>query len=452
VSRYELRDISDRLARSADAEGVAHEFLGALQSVNPHWRATLAFYEISRDALVQLYEREKDQLKCRELKLTVDQLPPRMIRNFFHPNAALDSRGRQPLPNVRTSPVFEPDLNDAVLLRALLPVATWQSAVCLPLVDRGEMLAILTIVSPKKGDFSPKKIDEIAPLKSMTAFALAERLHLATRSAQQPDPAAASRVVEEFHGRVEQLTVHARELEQDNAYKASEVRRLTQELETLDRDSDSYRSELETMKRTLLEMEQSTSRGSDVYNRASAQLEQARGRIDEMRRTQAFLGRVFESLAEEHDPRHFPGRVVHWLAEDFGVERCSVMLVDRSGHVLRIAEQEGIPAEIAEKVRVRLGQGVAGWVAQNRKPLFVRQRADAVDVERNKDETYNSDSFICVPIIFNGRCAGVLSLTNQKSGESFEDADLERATLAAGVFAITLGANEVVRRALAWAA
>jgi len=174
--------------------------------------------------------------------------------------------------------------------------------------------------------------------------------------------------------------------------------------------------------------------------------------IDEMRRTQAFLGRVFESLAEEHDPRHFPGRVVHWLAEDFGVERCSVMLVDRSGHVLRIAEQEGIPAEIAEKVRVRLGQGVAGWVAQNRKPLFVRQRADAVDVERNKDETYNSDSFICVPIIFNGRCAGVLSLTNQKSGESFEDADLERATLAAGVFAITLGANEVVRRALAWAA
>jgi len=73
-------------------------------------------------------------------------------------------------------------------------------------------------------------------------------------------------------------------------------------------------------------------------------------------------------------------------------------------------------------------------------------------VARNADETYNTDSFICVPIIFNGRCTGVLNLSNRRDGAAFDDADLERAMLAAGVFAITLGANEVVRRALAWAA
>ena len=35
MSRYELRDISDRLARSTDAEAVAFEFLGALQEAQP---------------------------------------------------------------------------------------------------------------------------------------------------------------------------------------------------------------------------------------------------------------------------------------------------------------------------------------------------------------------------------------------------------------------------------
>ena len=201
MSRYELRDISDRLARSADAEAVAHEFLAALHEAHPEWHATLAFYEISRDALVKLYDRDGDKLRARDIKVMVDQLPPRMIRNFFHPNAALEPHGRHSVmtPPLHTAPVFEPDLNDAVLLRALLPVATWQSAVCMPLADKGEMLAILTIVSPKKHSFGPKTIDDIAPLKAMAAFALAERLHLATHAAVEPDPEAASRAAAEFH-------------------------------------------------------------------------------------------------------------------------------------------------------------------------------------------------------------------------------------------------------------
>ena len=50
---------------------------------------------------------------------------------FFHPNAAIEPHGRHAPPGgVQAPPMFEPDLNDAVLLRALLPVATWQSAIC----------------------------------------------------------------------------------------------------------------------------------------------------------------------------------------------------------------------------------------------------------------------------------------------------------------------------------
>ncbi len=454
MSRYELRDISDRLARSSDAEAVAFEFLGALQDAQPQWRATLAFYEVSRDALVRLYEREKDQLKAREIKVMVDQLPPRMIRNFFHPTASHEPAGRKSIltPFVQSSPVFEPDLNDAVLLRALLPVTTWSSCVCLPLTDRGEMLAVLTIVSSRRAGFGPKVLDELVPLRSMAAFALAERLHRATSNAVPPDAAAASRAAAEFHERIEQLTIHARELEQDTNVKGERVAELTQRIEQLDRHSNGYRDELDRVKQELAAIEQRSERAAQGVGRASAHLETAGTRLEELQQTQRFMAQVFESLAAEHDPRQFSREMVGWMVEHFGVERCSIMMLDRSGYLLRIVDQAGIPPEVAEKVRVRLGQGVAGWVALHRKPLFVQARADAPDVERNVAESYDTESFVCVPIVYNGRITGVLNLSNKQDGTAFTPADLERATLTAGVLAITLGSNETVRRALAWAA
>ena len=61
MSKFDLRDISERLARSRDTEAVVFEFLGYLQAMRPDWRATLAFYEVSRDALVNVYERGSRQ-------------------------------------------------------------------------------------------------------------------------------------------------------------------------------------------------------------------------------------------------------------------------------------------------------------------------------------------------------------------------------------------------------
>ena len=55
MSKFDLRDISERLANSSDTEAVVFEFIGYLQSVQPDWRASLAFYEVSQDALINVY-------------------------------------------------------------------------------------------------------------------------------------------------------------------------------------------------------------------------------------------------------------------------------------------------------------------------------------------------------------------------------------------------------------
>ena len=89
-----------------------------------------------------------------------------------------------------------------------------------------------------------------------------------------------------------------------------------------------------------------------------------------MLRTVSFLKEVFQVLAQEHDREDFPATLVGWFCEHFGVDRCSLMLLDDSQETMRIAAQRGIAPEVAGGVRVRVGQGIAGWVAHNRKPLL----------------------------------------------------------------------------------
>ena len=62
MSKFDLRDISDRLTASRSTEAVVFEFLGYLQAQRGDWKASLAFYEVSRDALVCVYERHENRL------------------------------------------------------------------------------------------------------------------------------------------------------------------------------------------------------------------------------------------------------------------------------------------------------------------------------------------------------------------------------------------------------
>ena len=74
-------------------------------------------------------------------------------------------------------------------------------------------------------------------------------------------------------------------------------------------------------------------------------------------------------MAQEHNEAELPALLISWYADYFGIERYSYMVPDQRGETLAICMSRGIAGNIAEKVRVRIGQGIAGWVAHNRKPL-----------------------------------------------------------------------------------
>ena len=453
MSKFDLRDISERLTTSRTTEAVLFEFLGYLQAVRPDWQATLAFYEVSRDSFVNVYQRSGNRLQRKDLSLPVEQLPARLVRKFFHPSAFFNHSDRRSLLAhvLQTSPFYELSNIEAPAMRALAPLTNWQSAICLPLSDQDDILAMLTIASDRKGAFPSKSIGELLPIKAMVSMALAQHLHKASRPESAVRDERPLKVAAEFHEQMKRLGTRAAELEEENVSKQKRVDELAREIEHLDKNASGYKLELDRVKGTIGALEQQSAAATQQLSEAYSQLDVAMTRLNALQHTMGFLREVCQVLAQEHEPSEFARTMVAWFCEHFEVQRCSLMLLDAGQNSLGIAAHVGIDPNVARQVRVRVGQGIAGWVAHNRKPLYVRMKDPEQPGLHSGQPVYNSDSFICVPLVHNNRLFGVLNLSNKKDGEPFEEYDFDRAVIAGSLLAITLGHQETARRAAAWA-
>src|SRR5438552_9352668 len=302
MSKFDLRDISQRLSGSKNADALVSEFLGYLQAVRSDWRATLAFYEVSRDALVSLYAREGNGLMRRDINLSVDRLPPRLVRKFFHPSAFFNGTDRRSLlANLfQNSPFYEPDRTESAGLKELTPLTDWESCLCMPLADQEDLLAMLVLVSPDRGAFGNRVVNDLMPIKSMAALALAQHLHRAARAQRQDEDggaAAATTAAADFQERIRRLNQQTVELADENQAKAERLQALTRELELLDQDSSEYQQELAQVKDQMQAPEEQSAAATEHLNDAYAQLNLTQERMTELERTVGFLKDVFQAMA-----------------------------------------------------------------------------------------------------------------------------------------------------------
>ena len=419
MSKFDLRDISERLNRSSDTEAVVKELLQFLQDTHPDWRVALGFYEISRDALVKVYTCQSNRLVVRDADIPVDHLPPRLVRKFFHPSAFFTTASRGTLLTglFHASTFYEADPSDATALRAIAPLTPWESCVCLPLADHEDVLGLLVIASAKKNALKNKAIGEIIPVKSMAALALAQHLHRAARANPRvTDEKSAREAAAEFQERIRNLHAQTEELERESRAKSDRLAALSgRGREARQELFAAIATSSRRVKGTILALEEQTSSAAEHLNEAYTQLGVAQNRLAGLERTVGFTKEVCQVLSLEHDPHDFVETMVEWMCRSFELERCSLMLLERGEETLAIAAHHGLDAGVADQVRVRVGQGVAGWVALHRRPLFVRVKEDAPAGAGRGGDDYNSDSFICVPLIHNNHLLGVLNLSNKRA-------------------------------------
>jgi transcriptional regulator with GAF, ATPase, and Fis domain len=453
MSRYDLRDISEKLSGSKDSAAVITSFISYLQSIRRDWKASIAFYECSTDRLVSIYSVEGSKLESAELDLAIDNLPPKLVRKFFHHSAYFADFNKRTVLSLifQNSPFYRADRSEAPALSPITALNAWESCLCMPLADSEDIIALLTICSAKKNAFPSKTVGELLPVKSVAALALAQHLYRSEKGKlEEQVKTVESKIANQFQEKVSKLSDERMALQSANEEQARMIAELVENLGTMDHGGDQYRSELERVKNALFALEEQSSVATEYLSDAYAELSQATSQLGEVQNTMSFVRGVCEVMAQEHNEAELPALLISWYADYFGIERYSYMVPDQRGETLAICMSRGIANNIAEKVRVRIGQGIAGWVAHNRKPLLVRSAGES-GVPHTHQDNYNSDSFLAVPVVHNDVMFGVLNLSNKKDGSLFGPADLDRAMLLTQWIAMSEERMQIGRKAQAWA-
>lgn len=121
-------------------------------------------------------------------------------------------------------------------------------------------------------------------------------------------------------------------------------------------------------------------------------------------------------------------------------EAWSILMLDEATNELVFEVALGEKGEKVKEMRLAMGQGVAGWVAQNRKPVIV---ADATSDQRffkgvDQRTGFRTRSIIATPLISRGRLLGVVEIMNKLGDIPFNEKDLELLQILADHAAIAI--------------
>ena len=140
--------------------------------------------------------------------------------------------------------------------------------------------------------------------------------------------------------------------------------------------------------------------------------------------------------------------IMEKIDEFLSPDNWSLLLLDETKKELYFELAVGKASQALKDVRIKMGQGIAGWVAENGEAVVVPDTSkdtrffDKVD-EKTKMET---QSIVAVPVKFRGTCLGVIELINCFGPDGFDARDLNLLEALADFAAIALENARHVKR------
>ncbi len=119
----------------------------------------------------------------------------------------------------------------------------------------------------------------------------------------------------------------------------------------------------------------------------------------------------------------------------------SLMLIDEKTNELVYEVALGkVGEKLKQEFRLKMGQGIAGTVAQEGKPLLLEDAYTHPKFHRAHDEAtgYRTKSMITVPLKVGERITGVAQVINRLDGDRFDRDDLDLFTALGGLAAIAI--------------
>jgi putative nucleotidyltransferase with HDIG domain len=135
------------------------------------------------------------------------------------------------------------------------------------------------------------------------------------------------------------------------------------------------------------------------------------------------LGQILNSTLEHQEVRK---RAIEAATQLMRAETGSLLLIDEKKGELRFEVALGDKEETIKTITLRLGEGIAGWVAQKGKPLIVNHPEEDRRFYKGVDgrTEFKTRSLICVPVKVKKKVIGVLEAINKQDGVDFDQEDL----------------------------
>ena len=141
----------------------------------------------------------------------------------------------------------------------------------------------------------------------------------------------------------------------------------------------------------------------------------------------AGLQDVALALASTLDPEPLLKRIVSAAMQLMEAEGSSLMLLVEGTGELSFEVMDGEVSQQLVGQRIQVSEGISGWVAQTGEPALVNDvQNDPRFAGRTDSSTgFRTESLLCVPLQYQGRTLGVLTVVNKATPGGFETRDIK---------------------------
>ena len=177
---------------------------------------------------------------------------------------------------------------------------------------------------------------------------------------------------------------------------------------------------------------------------ANARTEILRAELEEKRAEAEALRRVGEATGSAFDLEEMLRVAADIAIQITGTESCQVYLFDAAKEELVLRATDESYANVVGKIRLKLGEGITGWVARERKSVQVSSKAWQDHRFKNFIEMQESEyeSLLSVPLLTRGEILGVINVRTRGPHEYTKN----QVRLLSGIANQVAGAIERSRR------
>ena len=191
-------------------------------------------------------------------------------------------------------------------------------------------------------------------------------------------------------------------------------------------------TENEALAKQLTEARNEIQRQSSEVGEMSCAIQGLKGQVSEaeqaLERSLAegvALSQVAAAISSVMEFQPLIEMIMEKSKEVMNAEASSLMMLDVETNELTFNVATGEKGAALREIRLPVGKGIAGWVAEHKEPLLVPDAyADPrFNREADKMSGFQTRSILCVPLMIQERILGVVQVLNPRGRESFAEGD-----------------------------